>query len=205
MTTPGHERWHPAPEFYYQPGGGPLFDMGPYYLTALVVLLGPVRRVSGAAGASQTRRTIGSGPRAGAIFPVEVKTHVAGTLEFADGAIVTLVMSFDVWSAHLPRFEIYGTRGSLSGPDPNGFGGPVGLFEAGGREWAEVRLRESGRPQTRGLGLADLVAGVAEGRPHRAGAELGYHVLEIMSGLLESAETGHHVTLTSTCERPDPV
>ena len=205
MTTPGHERWHPAPEFYYQPGGGPLFDMGPYYLTALVVLLGPVRRVSGSAGAGHTERTIGSGPRAGTIFPVQVQTHVAGTLEFAAGAVVTLVMSFDVWSAHLPRFEIYGTRGSLSGPDPNGFGGPVGIFEADGREWDEMPLRESAWPQTRGLGLADLVAGVAEGRPHRASGELGHHVLDIMSGLLESAETGRHVTLTTTCERPAPL
>ena len=125
MVTPGHERWHPAPEFYYEPGGGPLFDMGPYYLTALITLLGPVRRVTGAASMPRSERVIGRGPRAGTTFPVTVPTHVTGTLEHENGALTTLLMSFDVWAAQLPRIEVYGTTGSLSVPDPNEFAGEV--------------------------------------------------------------------------------
>jgi predicted dehydrogenase len=131
MTVPGPELWHAAPEFYYRPGGGPLFDMGPYYLTALVTLLGPVREVVGMTSASRSERTVGHGPRAGTTFPVEVATHVTGVLEHASGALSTLVMSFDVWVAGLPHIEIYGTEGSLSVPDPNHFDGPVRLFRAG--------------------------------------------------------------------------
>ena len=132
MTTPGHERWHPAPEFYYQPGGGPLLDMGPYYLTALVTLLGPVRRVVGMSATPQPARTTVSGKT----FPVEVATHVTGVLEHANGALSTLLMSFDVWAANLPRIEVYGTGGSLSVPDPNNFHGPVRIFRAGGESWS---------------------------------------------------------------------
>src|SRR5262249_8155159 len=113
MTTPGHEQWHPNPEFYYQPGGGPLLDMGPYYLSALVTLLGPVRRVVGMSAVPSATRTIGSGPRAGTEFPVNVATHVTGVLEHVDGALSTLMMSFGVWAAELPRIEVYGIQGSV--------------------------------------------------------------------------------------------
>jgi predicted dehydrogenase len=205
MASHGHESWHPAPEFYYRPGGGPLMDMGPYYITALVSLLGPVRRVSAATGASLTERVIGSGPRAGTRFPVEVPTHIAGTLEFASGAIVSLLMTFDVWAARLPSFELFGTEGSLDGPDPNTFAGPVQVWRASRPEWEPEPLHRSGRPQTRGLGLADMMAAIADGRPHRASGDLGLHVLDVMQGLVESAAQGRHVTVSTSCARPEPI
>lgn len=139
MTGPGHERWHPSherwhpdPEFHYQPAGGPLLDMGPYYLSALVHLLGPVVRVTGASSRPRTERTIGSGPRAGHTFPVEVDTHLTGVLEHAGGALSTLVMSFDIRAARLPRIEVHGTDASLSVPDPNGFDGSVEIHRGDG-------------------------------------------------------------------------
>lgn len=134
MTGAGHERWHPDPEFYYRPGGGPLLDMGPYYLSALVHLLGPVVRATGASSRPRARRTIGSGPRAGHTFPVEVDTHITGVLEHASGALSTLVMSFDVRAARLPRVEVHGTDASLSVPDPNNFEGAVEIHRGDGWE-----------------------------------------------------------------------
>jgi predicted dehydrogenase len=145
MVTPGHERWYPAPEFYYRPGGGPLFDMGPYYLTALVTLLGPVRRVAGMAATPRATRVIGSGPRAGAEIEVAVATHVTGVLEHANGALSTLVMSFDVWAGRLRHLEVYGTAGSLSVPDPNPFGGTVRVFRAGAEDWMPGPCRTNAR------------------------------------------------------------
>jgi predicted dehydrogenase len=201
----GHESWHPSPEFYYRAGGGPLMDMGPYHITALIALLGPVRRVSAATSASLAERTIGSGPRAGTRFPVEVPTHVVGALEFAAGAVVSLLMTFDVRAARLPSFQVFGTEGSLEGPDPNTFSGPVVAWRAPRREWEEIPLHRSGRPQTRGLGLADMMAAVAGGRPHRASGQLGLHALDVMNGLVESATLGRHVTITSSCARPEPI
>ena len=128
----GHESWHPAPEFYYKPGGGPMFDMGPYYITALVNLLGPVKRVSGSIKASFPHRTITSQPLAGKKVKVEVPTHYAGTLEFANGVIATVIMSFDVWpGAPMPRIELFGSEGTMLVPDPNTFTGPVQLKRAG--------------------------------------------------------------------------
>ncbi len=128
MLCHGHEVWHPNPEFYYQAGGGPMFDMGPYYLTALVSLLGPVTRVTGSARASFPEREIGSLPKKGQKIKVEVPTQVAGLLDFASGVICTIITSFDVWSHTLPHLEIYGSEGTLSLPDPNTFGGPVRLW-----------------------------------------------------------------------------
>jgi len=205
MTTPGHERWHPAPEFYYQPGGGPLLDMGPYYLTALVTLLGPVRRVVGMTATPQATRVIGSGPRAGSSFPVTVASHVTGVLEHAGGALSTLLMSFDVWAAQLPRIEIYGTEGSLSVPDPNGFAGTVRIFRPTTEAWAD--LPESGgyRDAARGYGLADLARAIRTGTRPRADGELAYHVLDVMECLLAAAETGAAVEVASDCARPAPV
>jgi predicted dehydrogenase len=202
MTTAGHERWHPAPEFYYQPGGGPLLDMGPYYLTALVTLLGPVRRVVGMSATPRDTREIGSGPRAGQRFPVRVATHVTGVLEHANGALSTLLMSFDVPAAHLPRIEVYGTGGSLSVPDPNGFAGTVQLFRD---EWTDLPVRAGHPDASRGYGIADLAQSLVDGTPHRASGELAYHVLDVMECLLRAADTGTSVPTGSTCERPAPV
>jgi predicted dehydrogenase len=205
MITPGHERWHPDPDFYYQPGGGPLFDMGPYYLTALVTLLGPVRRVTGMASAPRATRVIGSGPRAGTEIPVTTVTHVTGVLEHAGGALSTLLMSFDVWAGRLPRIEVYGTSGSLSVPDPNGFGGQVSIFRAGAEDWAPVAEAGGYRDAARGYGVSDLASALAAGTAHRASGELAYHVLDVMECLLSAAATGRATDVASTCDRPAPV
>jgi predicted dehydrogenase len=201
MTTPGHERWHPAPEFYYQPGGGPLLDMGPYYLTALVTLLGPVRRVVGMSATPQATRTT----VAGKTFPVEVATHVTGVLEHANGALSTLLMSFEVWAADLPRIEVYGTGGSLSVPDPNNFHGPVRIFRAGSESWAD-QPESGGYPNAaRGYGLSDLARALRTGSTPRANGKLAFHVLDVMESLLKAAETGTSIAITSDVDRPASV
>jgi predicted dehydrogenase len=205
MVTPGHERWHPAPEFYYLPGGGPLFDMGPYYLTALVTLLGPVRRVVGMAATPRATRTIGSGPRAGAEIDVAVATHVTGVLEHASGALSTLMMSFDVWAGRLPYIEVYGTGGSLSVPDPNGFGGTVQIFTAGAKDWAPAPEAGGYREAARGYGVSDLTSALTSGTAHRANGEIAYHVLDVMEALLTAADSRHSADVTSTCDRPPAV
>lgn len=205
MVTPGHERWHPAPEFYYRPGGGPLLDMGPYYLTALVTLLGPIRRVVGMASTPRATRTIGSGPRAGTGFDVEVATHVTGVVEHEGGALSTLVMSFDIWAGHLPRIEVYGVEGSLSVPDPNGFDGAVRVFRAKEPIWTDIGPMAGYANSSRGYGIADMARAIAAGTPHRASGELAYHVLDVMESLLAAAESGTAVPVSSRCDRPAAV
>src|SRR5262245_29555706 len=202
MTNHGHESWHPDPAFYYQAGGGPMFDMGPYYLTALVALLGPVRRVTGSARISFAERTITSQPKAGTSITVEVPTHVAGVLDCERGAVATSVTSFDVWAANLPRIEVYGAAGTLSVPDPNTFGGPVHIYAAGERAWREAPLTHGYAANSRGLGVADMAYALRSGRPHRASGDLTYHVLDIMHAFHEASELGRHVMLSSTCARP---
>jgi predicted dehydrogenase len=201
FVTPGHELWHPAPEFYYQAGGGPLLDMGPYYVTSLVTLLGPVRRVSGRAGRSKEQRKIHTGPRAGEIFPVEVPTHVTGVLEHESGALTTVLMSFDVWAARLPRIEIHGTEGSLSVPDPNTFDGLVEIATATAREWTEVPVAGGYAGTGRGVGVADMARAIRNGGPHRADGLLAFHVLDVLESLLESAAQDQPVDVASTVGR----
>ncbi|MDX6292383.1 MAG: hypothetical protein QOH50_1458 [Kribbellaceae bacterium] len=201
FVTPGHELWHPAPEFYYQAGGGPLLDMGPYYVTSLVTLLGPVRRVSGRAGRSKEQRKIHTGPRAGEIFPVEVPTHVTGVLEHESGALTTVLMSFDVWAARLPRIEIHGTEGSLSVPDPNTFDGLVEIATATAREWTEVPVAGGYAGTGRGVGVADMARAIRNGGPHRADGLLAFHVLDVLESLLESAAQDQPMDVASTVDR----
>ena len=205
MMCRGHESWHPDPEFYYEVGGGPMFDMGPYYLTALVSLLGPVKRVTGATGISFAERLITSQPKYGKRVKVETPTHVAGLLDFASGAIGSIITTFDVWHAELPRIEIYGTEGTLSVPDPNCFGGPVRIRRAGMAEWKEVPLAFGYAENSRGIGVADMAAAIRGKRPHRANGELAFHVLDIMVALHEASDRGRHITLSSTCKRPAPL
>ncbi len=205
MLCHGHESWHPAPDFYYQVGGGPMFDMGPYYVTALVALMGPVRRVTGSTRITFPERTITSQALYGTKIKVNVPTHVVGILDFANGAIATIVTSFDVWSAEVPRIEIYGTEGSLSVPDPNTFGGPVRVRRAGASEWSDIPLSHGYSKNTRSLGVADMAYGLRSGRPHRASGELTYHVLDIMHAIHESSLEGKHIELTSTCQQPAPL
>jgi predicted dehydrogenase len=205
MLSPGPENWHPDPDFFFQPGAGPLFDMGPYYLTALVNLLGPVRRVSGSARITRTERLIGSQPRAGTTITVNTPTHVAGVLDFANGAIGTLVTSFDVVATGLPPIEIYGTQGTLSVPDPNTFGGPVRLRKAGEKEWQTIELTHANTQNCRGIGVADMARAIETGRPHRASGDLAYHVLDVMQSILDTAVQGQSVAVDSTVERPAPL
>ena len=204
MMNHGHESWHPNPDFYYLAGGGPLFDMGPYYLTALVHALGPIRRVAALCGRGVDTRRIGSEPRAGEPIPVEVDTHAAGVLEFHGGGVATVVMSFDVWRHSNRWLEIHGVEGSLSAPDPNRFGGPVRVSEGGG-EWQEAPLTHGYTDNMRSIGLADLCAGLRMGRPHRCSGELALHVLEAMEAFGRSARDGVHVALTTRPERPAPL
>ena len=197
----GHESWHPAPEFYYKPGGGPMLDMGPYYLTALVNQLGPVKRVSGSARTSFATRTITSQPLNGTVIDVEVPTHYSATLDFASGAIGTVVTSFDVWSHHLPIIEIYGSEGSITVPHPNGFGGACQIRPLGSDKWEDIQVLHS-TEVSRGVGVADMAYGIVYNRPHRASGELACHMLEIMLGVEQASRTGEYVELTTTCQRP---
>ena len=203
MMSAGPESWHPNPGFYYQPGGGPLFDMGPYYLTALVHLLGPVRRVAAITVRGRDNRVAGSKTRAGEIIPVNIDTHTAGTLEFHNGCVVTVVMSFEV-RLHSNRFiEIHGIDASLSAPDPNGFGGKVQV--SSGREWQERPLTHGYTDNMRSIGLADMCVAIRTARAHRCNGELAQHVLEIMAAFGESSIQERHITLTSRPERPAPL
>ncbi len=203
MTGVGHEAWHPNPEFYYQPGGGPLLDMGPYYLSTLVHLLGPVTRVMGAASRARRERSISSGPRSRTRFPVHVDTHVTGVLEHDSGALTTLVMSFDVRAARLPWIEIYGTEGTLSLPDPNRFGGSPAISRGG--SWRLLPYYAGYEPGRRGVGLADMADALRTGRPHLASAELAAHVLDTMLTLLDAAGQGVSLPVTRITERPPAV
>ncbi|CAA9284244.1 MAG: Dehydrogenase [uncultured Chloroflexi bacterium] len=205
MANHGHEHWHPDPAFYYQAGGGPMFDMGPYYLTALVSLMGPIDRVAGSARATFPERTISSKPKEGQTISVETPTHVAGTLDFRSGAIATVITSFDVWVHSLPRIEIYGSEGTLSVPDPNTFGGPARLRQGRETEWRDVEVTRGWTQNSRGLGVADMAHALRSGRPHRASGQLAFHVLDTMHAFLESSAAGHYVHLDSTCERPAPL
>jgi predicted dehydrogenase len=204
-SSPGHELWHAAPQFYYQPGGGPLFDMAPYYLTALVTLLGPVVRVSGVATRSHRQRTIAAGGQAGTVIPVDVDTHVSAILEHANGLTSTLTVSFDVWASRVPLFELYGTAGTIAVPDPNRFSDPVEVWTVDRREWTEVPASAGYTDAGRGVGLADLAHAIETDRPHRASGELAFHVLEIMDAVLRAGHEHRVVELASTAARPEPV
>jgi len=205
MLTPGHERWHPSPDFYYQPGGGPLLDMGPYYLTAMVHLLGPVARVAGMARASFPERTITSQPRAGELIPVLVDTHQAAVLQFASGPIATLVTSFDATPGDAPELELYGSDGTMLLPDPNTFGGPVRLRGRGSDAWREIPVERPCTDNSRGLGVSDLAAAMREGRAPRASGDLALHVLEVMHAATAAAREGRTVEIASTVGRPAPL
>jgi predicted dehydrogenase len=202
MMVPGHELWHPNPDFYYQPGGGPMLDMGPYYLTCLVNLLGPVRSVMGSAKAAYDRRTIGSGPRAGESFAVTVPTHISGLLEFENGASVSLTTSFDVWKHGHNHIELYGRKGAMVVADPNQFQGEILVAEGRG-DWRPVaQAHRYGDGNYRILGLAEMAGAIAAGRPQRAGMELALHVLEVMEAITTSASMGQQVAMQHGCERP---
>ena len=202
MLARGPEHWHPDPAFFFKPGAGPLFDMGPYYLTALIALFGPIRRVTGMTRTMFPERTIGSGPQRGTLIAVETPTHIASVLEFVSGPVATLVTSFDVWEPYSPSLVIYGTQGTLQAPDPNSFGGPVRLRQAAAAEGREVALTHGHAENSRGIGVADMAYTIRTGRPQRASGDLALHVVDAMYAILESAASDRHIELTTTCERP---
>lgn len=211
MQCPGPETWHPNPGFLYQPGGGPMFDMGPYYLTALIALLGPARRVAGSCGRAFDTRTITSPLRSGQTIAVATPTHLAGTVDFVNGAIATVVMSFDVWAHTMPHIQIHGTKGSLEVPDPNSFGKnrdalhPIRVWTTDAREWIDVSYTHGYSADSRGVGVADLARAARTGRKQRADGRMANHVLDIMQSFIDSAEHGAYSMLSTTCERPAPL
>jgi predicted dehydrogenase len=206
MVAYGVEHWHPNPDFLFQPGAGPLFDMGPYYLTALISLLGPIERVTGSARITYPERTITSQPLAGTTITVRTPTHVAGVMDFAGGSVGTLLTSFDVRSRTQPYIEIYGDEGTMSVPDPNQFGGTIAL-QLGTRRALRhrtIEVREALHDNWRGIGLADMARAIRSGGEPRASGALAYHVLDAMHAILESSEQERHVHLESRCARPEP-
>lgn len=205
MMCHGHESWHPDPEFYYKHGGGPMFDMGPYYLTALVSLLGPIETVAGMTKKSFETRTITSEPKRGNIVDVEVPTYVAGSLKFKNGVIANMITTFDVWESKLPCIEIYGTRGTLIVPDPNSFDGPVLLRTQADKGFKEIPLTHIHNQNSRALGLSDMAAHIDSGELHRANCNLTCHVLEAMCAFHISSDKSEYYKMTTTCERPRPL
>ncbi len=205
MMSRGPESWHPNPFFFYQHGAGPMFDMGPYYMTALVHLLGPVKSVTAVTTRAFTERTATCKEHFGASIPVEVPTHYAGVLAFHSGATVTVTISFDVHRHGHSPIEIYGTEGSLKVPDPNTFGGPVQLFTSTGNEWQPQNLSHPYDANMRGIGAADIAYAILSGRPHRASGDLAYHVLEIMQAFELASESGKRIDIQSNPIQPAPL
>jgi predicted dehydrogenase len=217
FATHGMEHWHPNPEFFFKRGGGPILDIGPYYITQLVNLLGPVARVAAQATMGAATRTVSSDPLKGSIIQVEVPTTVNGVLSFVNGANVTVTTSWDVWKHCRVPFEIYGSEGSMLVPDPNFFGGDPMLSEGGG-DWTpiDISAHPFGKPNRstnagaqvadyRIIGLLDMAAAVRDNRPHSAGGDLAMHVLEVLCAFEQSSTEGRHVQIETLCDRPEPL
>jgi predicted dehydrogenase len=203
MLCPGHESWHPGPGFYYQPGGGPMLDMGPYYLTALVSLLGPLATVFGKTGKAFEQRICTAESTKGRLIDVNTWTDYKGLIEFENGVSGLMSMSFDVLKSEAPRIEIHGTKGSLLIPDPNNFGGPVKLFCKRQKEVVEIPLYAFPYDEnSRGIGVADMALSIQTDRPHRASGHLAAHVLDAMLAFEDSSRCGSIVNVESTVEQP---
>jgi predicted dehydrogenase len=216
VSEHGYEHFHPDVEFFYGPGGGPTLDLGPYYVTALVAMLGPVARVTAFAQATFPERVVPAGPRRGERIPVQVPTHLTGALELESGLLASVLFSWDVWATNLPYLEVYGSAGSLSVANPDEFHGLPRLRRAGPEEleqpppppggvpWSAVPLVQPGAIG-RGTGVADMAEAIRDERPHRASGELAYHVLEVLTALERSARERRHVEIASRCARPAPL
>jgi predicted dehydrogenase len=179
--------------------------MGPYYLTALLSLLGPVERVAATASASFDTRTIKSGPRAGETVPVSTPTHILTLLDFAGGPRGSLTTSFDVHDTTGSTLVLYGSEGTLRLPDPNTFGGPIELLKPGADAWEPVEFRYGFTDNSRGLGVSDMARALREGGPHRASGEMAAHVVDVMDAALTSSAEGRHIAVSSAFERPAPL
>ncbi|NQU41268.1 MAG: Gfo/Idh/MocA family oxidoreductase [Lentisphaerae bacterium] len=202
MMSRGPESWHPNPAFFYLEGAGPMFDMGPYYMTALVHLLGPVKRVSAITTRAFRERIATCKEHFGEMLPVEVPTHCSGALEFHSGAVVSVTISFDVHKHSHSPIELYGTEGSLRVPDPNTFGGPVELFTPTTNAWQPQALSHGYADNMRSIGAADMAYAILGKRTHRASGDLAYHVLEIMHAFEKSSDTKKHVMIKSKPTQP---
>jgi predicted dehydrogenase len=214
MAYTGPDKWHPDPDFFFKHGAGPLFDMGPYYLTTFVMLLGSVKRVLASAKTTFGEREVGKGPKAGQKIKVETPTHIVSVLEFESGALGNLTTSFDMVPGTSPNIEVYGTQGAITVPDPNTFGGLAeskavrwrnDKGEWGFSGWYDEQLARPYDENSRGLGLADMLYAAQENRAHRASGDLAYHVLEIMHRILESAKEERYVAVESRVVRPEPL
>ncbi|MEX2607719.1 MAG: Gfo/Idh/MocA family oxidoreductase [Kiritimatiellia bacterium] len=207
MMSRGPESWHPNPAFFYQVGAGPIFDMGPYYLTALVNLLGPIKRICANTTKAFEVRTATCEAKFGEELPVEIPTHYSGSLEFHSGAVVSMTISFDVYAHHHKPIELYGTSGSLAVPDPNTFGGPVSLWTPSTKEWKEQALSHPYANNMRSIGAADLAMAIlSEGKhSHRSSGALAYHALEAMHAFEASSVNGTHTVLESKPVQPAPL
>ena len=205
----GMEAWHPNPDFFFKPGGGPVLDMGPYYITNLIQLIGPVKSVTALATATFATRTIGNGDRLGETVPVETPTNIQALLEFENGAVVTLGASWDVWAHRHDHMEIYGENGSIFLPDPNFFGGDVEI-SGEDKEISTVEpwdhpfsvANQDERANYRCAGLADMATAIAEGREHRCNIDVAVHAVDVMTSILKAGEERRFVEMTTTCERP---
>ena len=210
VMSHGMEHWHPNPDFFFQPGGGPVLDIGPYYVTNLVQLIGPARRVAALASAATPTRLITSEPRKGERIPVETPTNIHALIEFANGATITLSTSWDVWAHRHAAMELYGTEGSLFLPDPNFFGGSVEIAERDGEigavsPWDHpfgITNQDDARANYRTAGLAEMAQAIKAGRAHRCNLDLAIHAVDVMTSILKSGETGAFVDLNTTCARP---
>jgi predicted dehydrogenase len=210
VMSSGMEDWHPNPDFFFQKGGGPILDLGPYYICSLVQLLGPVKKVTSFTGMASETRTIANGPRNGETVPVETPTTIHSVLSFESGAIITLLASWDVWASNHPIMELYGTEGTMNLPDPNFFGGELTVTERGGdpieKSWDHpfsVPNFEETQANYRGAGLADMALAISEGRPHRCNDEFATHVVEVMTAILEAGDDNVVMTMKTTCSKPD--
>ena len=214
VMSHGMEHWHPNPDFFFLPGAGPVLDVGPYYVTNLIQLIGPVKRVAALTSSATPTRTIQTeGPRQGEEIPVKTPTNIHALLDFENGATITLSASWDIWAHRHSSMELYGTEGSLFVPDPNFFGGEVGHAGRDGKiaplpEWdhpfgkANQEHPAGARANYRTAGLADMAQAIVEGRPHRCSLDLAIHAVDVMTSILKSGETGNFVELTTSCERP---
>lgn len=213
VMSHGMEHWHPNPDFFFQPGAGPVLDVGPYYVSDLIQLIGPVSRVAAISSIPAKERTITSKPRAGEKIPVNTPTTIHAVLEFVDGAVVTLNASWDVWKHGHAPIELYGEEGTIFVPDPNFFGGEVRYTKRGDAvkklpKWDHPLAVPNQKHATgmmanyRTAGLADMALAIMEGRPHRCSMEAALHAIEVMTGILKSGETGRFVAMQTTCERP---
>lgn len=205
MMGRGPAAWHPNPAFFYDIGGGPMLDLGPYYVTALIFLLGPVKSVLGHSSAAFKELTAGAENVKGMKFPVNVPTHESGIMLFHGGASINLTMSFDVMKHTHRPIEIYGTQGSIQVPDPNTFGGPSKVFTAGAADWVDVPMPFNYTENSRSLGVADMAQGIVSGRPHRCDISLASHALDVMFAFSESSDKKAMVDLSSKCDRPAPL